>query len=160
MNGKIRQDSMLWINLKKIFRGRDSIILYRKASYTLIAKYAKMGVKCEKWKVYGGVFRATFLHFAPLFSLFVPGSAFVRKLRRFHGLFFHSIKEAWNSHEMRRVHSECFVFCGVFREKHSWNAKYEKCIAGQMSEGLWEIVCKIFKTFELEFLKSSYILMR
>ncbi len=38
--------------------------------YTLIVKYVKMGAKCEKRKVYSGVFRATvFAVRAPFFAL-------------------------------------------------------------------------------------------
>ncbi len=91
------------------------------AGYTLIAKY-------EKWKLYTQVFCASFFAFR-ISQHFTPGLAFAQKLEGFRGLFFRAINKTRNSHEMQKVYSECFVFCGVFREKYSQNAKCEKCIA-------------------------------
>ncbi len=71
-----------------------------------------MGVKCEKWKRYSGVFRVTFF----AFYISHQGPAFAWKLKGFCFLFFRGIKKTRNSTEMRKVYSECFVFCGVFRE--------------------------------------------
>ncbi len=39
----------------------DHPVYSLKAGYTLIAKYAKTGAKCEKQKVYSGVFCVIFL---------------------------------------------------------------------------------------------------
>ncbi len=64
------------------------------------------------------VWRGISRHFFRFSQHFVPGSAFTRKLKGFPGLFFHGINKTRNSHEMRKVYSVCFVFCGVFREKH------------------------------------------
>ncbi len=92
-----------------------------------------MIVKCEKRKVYSRVFCVSlFSHFTPFFCFsqhFVPVLAFVWKVEGFRGLFFCGINKTRNLHEIRKVYSECFVFCGVLR-KHSQNAKYEKCISG------------------------------
>ncbi len=99
-----------------------------KAGYTLIAKYVKMGAACEKWKVYSGVFHVLFFAFH-ISQHFAPGPAFMGKLKGFCGLFFRGINKTRNLHEIRKVYSECFTFCGVSRT-HSWNVKYEKCIAG------------------------------
>ncbi len=81
---------------------------YSKAGYTFIAKYAKMGTTCEKWKVYSGEFHATFFAF-PISQHFAPGSAFAQKLKGFRGLFFRSINKTRNLPEMRKVYSECFA---------------------------------------------------
>ncbi len=56
-------------------------VLFFQVSYTLIAKYVKMNAKCEKQKVYSGVFCATFFLFCNLFFAFrmsqhLTGSAF------------------------------------------------------------------------------------
>ncbi len=81
-----------------------------------------MGVKYEKQKLYSGVCRVTFFVFrAPFYTFcilqhFAPGSAFVWKLKGFRGLFFCGINKTRNSPEMRKVYSECFIFCGVFCE--------------------------------------------
>ncbi len=88
-----------------------------------------MGAKYEKRKVYNGVFHTTFFTFRTPFFIFrisqhfVSGSAFMRKLKVFRGLFFRGINKTRNSHEMRKMYSKCFIFCGVFREKHLQNAK-------------------------------------
>ncbi len=99
-----------------------------------------MGAKCEKRKVYSGIFQVTFFAFrTPFFTFcisqhFTPGSTFAQKLKGFRGLFLRGINKAWNSPEMRKVHSEYFVFCSVFRKKtfakYARIAKYEKCTAG------------------------------
>ncbi len=71
-------------------------------------------------------------HIAGYFAHFASGSAFARKLKRFYGLFFCDINKTQNLHEMRKVYSECFVFCGVFCKNiceipAKW---YEKCRTG------------------------------
>ncbi len=50
-----------------------------------------------------------FLHFA-------PGSALARKLNRILWFIFCDINKTQNSHELRKLYSECFVFRVVFRE--------------------------------------------
>ncbi len=54
-----------------------------------------------------------FLHFA-------PWSAFARKVKEFHRLFFCDINKTRNSREIRKVYSECFIFCDVFHEFVKW----------------------------------------
>ncbi len=93
-----------------------------KVGYTFIAKYLKMIMKCEKRKVYSGVFSVTFFAFrAPFFAFciskhFAPGLAW--KLKGLCGLFFRGFNKTQNLHEMRKVYSECFVFCGVFHKNN------------------------------------------
>ncbi len=92
------------------------------AGYTLIAKYTKMGAKCEKRKVYRGISRHFFRILRPLFrfSHFAPGSAFTRKLKRISGVYLFT---ALTKHEIRRkciVSVLYFVMCFV---KTSWNTK-------------------------------------
>ncbi len=84
----------------------QTLSMNSKAGYTLIVKYAKTITKNKKYVVE---------YFASLFSYFVPGSAFVQKVKGLCGLFFHGINKTRNSHEIRKVYSECFVFRGVFR---------------------------------------------
>ncbi len=69
-------------------------------------------------KCIGRYFTSLFSHFAPpfRFSHFVPGSAFAQKLTGFHGLFFCGINKTQNAHEIQKVYSKCFLFCGVFCE--------------------------------------------
>ncbi len=89
-----------------------------KAGYTLITKYVKTIAKCEKWKCIAGyfvsLFSHPFFHFSH-FTAFALGPAFMWKVKDFI-LFFRGINKTRNSHEIRKVYSECFVFCGVFRE--------------------------------------------
>ncbi len=72
--------------------------------------------------MYSGVFRITVFAFhIPLFAFrisqhFMPGSAFARKVKGFRGLLFCDINKTRNLHEIRKVYSECFVFCRVFCE--------------------------------------------
>ncbi len=75
------------------------------AGYTLTAKYVKTIAKCEKRKVYSGVFRVTFFAFC-ISQHFTPGSAFVQKVKGFRGLFFRGINKIRNSHEIRKVYSQ------------------------------------------------------
>ncbi len=77
-------------------------------------------------KCISGYFAPLFSYFVALFSLFVPESAFVRKLQGFCGLFFQGINKTRNSHEIRKVYSQCFVFRCVFCPK---DARSAKCIA-------------------------------
>ncbi len=58
-----------------------------------------MDAKCEKQKVYSGVFRATFFAFR-ISQHFAAGLTFVRKLKRFRALIFRRINKTRNSHEM------------------------------------------------------------
>ncbi len=55
-------------------------------------------------------------YFVSLFLRFLPGSALTRKVKRFHSLFFRGINKTRNLHEIQKVYSERFIFCGVFRE--------------------------------------------
>ncbi len=80
-----------------------------KASYSLIAKYTIMGAKYETWKVHSN--RRTSHHFLCVLCFFfgflrhfTPGLAFMQKVEGF----------TRNSHEMRKVYSECFIFRDVF----------------------------------------------
>ncbi len=75
----------------------------------------------QKIKVYSGYFTSLFSHFA-------PGLALMQKVKGFCGLVFRGINKTRNSHEMRKVCKECFVFCGVFHE----NIR-QKCITGLRS---------------------------
>ncbi len=78
-------------------------------NYTLITKYAKMGAKCEKQKIYSGVFCVPFFAFH-VSQHFAQGSAFTRKIKGFCDLFFHGINKIWNLHEMRKVYSQPHVY--------------------------------------------------
>ncbi len=101
-----------------------------KARHTLIAKYAKMIEKCNKQKVYSGVFRVTFfrvLH--SFFSLFAPESPFARKVKGFRFLSPKSLIK----HEIYMKYEKCVVSVSYFMvcfAKTFANAKYKKCIAG------------------------------
>ncbi len=78
------------------------------------------------------VFRVTFFTFCTSFLAFrisqnfAPGLAFARKVKGFRGLFFRGINKTRNLHEIQKVYSECFVFCGVLR-KHSRREIPAKC---------------------------------
>ncbi len=74
-------------------------------------KICENGWEMQKTKMCSGVLCVTFS--SPHFT---PGSAFIRKFKGFCGLFFRGTNKTRNSHEMRKVYSECFVFCGVFHE--------------------------------------------
>ncbi len=90
-----------------------------------------MSVKCEKRKVYSGVFCITFFAFR-ISQHFTPGSAFARKLKGLRGLFFRSINKTRNSHEMRKYIVSVSYFVVYYAKtfaKYPQNAKYEKCIA-------------------------------
>ncbi len=91
-------------------------------------------------------FTSLFSHFAPLFSLF----AFcTRKVKGFRGLFFHSINKTWNSHEIWKVYSKCFVFCDVFRENiRKIPAKYKICMAAIKSR--INVLFKIFSMIRID----------
>ncbi len=80
----------------------------------------------KKERCIAGYFVSLYSLFTPLFSHFVPGSAFTRKVKGFRGSFFHGINKTWNSYEMRKVYSECFVFCGVFFAKILAKCKMRK----------------------------------
>ncbi len=70
----------------------------------------------QKQKIYSRVFRITFFVLCPFlrFSHFVTGLAFAWKVKGFRCSSFRCIKKTRILHEIRKVHSECFVFCGVF----------------------------------------------
>ncbi len=65
--------------------------------------------------------------YAPLFSFFAFHSIFIRtKSQRFCGLFFRSINKTRNSHKIRKLYCECFVFHDVFHKNtHKIPAKCE-----------------------------------
>ncbi len=115
-----------------------------KAGYTLIAKYAKMNAKCEKQKVHSRVFHVTFFAFhVPFFSFrilqhFVPGSAFVQKLKGFRGLFFAALVK----HEIRLKCKKCILSVSYFVvcfAKYPQNAEFEKCTASlKVHNYIWE----------------------
>ncbi len=69
-----------------------------------------------------GISRNFFHILRPLFFRLLHFTTFrarvdiCRKVKRFCVLFFHGINETRNSHEIRKVYSECFVFRGVYRE--------------------------------------------
>ncbi len=93
--------------------------MFSKAGYTLIVKYAVTIAKCEKRKVYGGVFRVIFMGFTPRFSRFAAFRIRVdirAKVKGFCGLFFRDINKTENLHEIRKMYGECSVFHGVFRK--------------------------------------------
>ncbi len=104
---------------------------HSQAGYTLIAKYAKMGAKCEKQKLYSGVLRETFFAFrAPFFAFYIsqhfaPGLAFTRNVKGFR-FFFCGINKTQNLYEIQKVYSACFIL-----------AKCEKCIAGLTRTSNW-----------------------
>ncbi len=59
----MRETSVAWHSPLKVTRRQDELV--READYTLIAKYAKMGAKCEKrTKCIAGYFASLFLLFA------------------------------------------------------------------------------------------------
>ncbi len=78
----------------------------------------------KTWKM-KRVLRCILCHFfrilRPFFHFlhFTAGSAFIRKVKGFCSLFFCGINKTRNSHEIRKVQSECFVFRGVFHENTS-----------------------------------------
>ncbi len=87
--------------------------------------------------MYSKVFCVTFFAFrAPFFVFcisqnFKSGSAFMRKVKEFQGLFFSSINKTRNSHEIGKVYSECFVACFAktfakceIRKVYSWLYTY------------------------------------
>ncbi len=61
------------------------------------------------------ILRAPFFAFH-IAQYFTPRLTFGCKVKGFCGLFFRDINKTWNSHEIRKVYNECFVFCGVFRK--------------------------------------------
>ncbi len=75
-----------------------------------------MGAKCEKQKVYSGVFRVPFLTFCDPFFAFA-----FQSISRQSRLSFEKSKDfvvyffvTLTKHEMRIMYSECFIFRGVF----------------------------------------------
>ncbi len=119
----------------RILLDKDCILMHYsscKASYTLIAEYAKTIAKNKKRiaAYFVSLFSRPFFYFSH-FAAFCTRSAFAGKVKGFRGLFFRGINKTRNLHEIRKMHSECFVFCGVFRENiRKISMKYEKCLAG------------------------------
>ncbi len=91
----------------------------------LLRNMQKWVQNAKKEKRITGYCMSLYSRFMPLFSHFVPGLAFTRKVKRFRGFFFHGINKTWNSHKMWKMSSKYFVFCGAFREntREMWNAK-------------------------------------
>ncbi len=99
-----------------------------KAGYTLVTKYAKIGAKCEKWKVYSGVFCTTFF----AFRISHQGRHACENSKDFVVYFFAALIK-------HKIHLECekcivsvshFVACFAKTfAKYLRNAKYKKCIA-------------------------------
>ncbi len=125
--------------------GTTCSLQFHKVGCTLITKYAKTFAKWEKWKVYSGVFRATFFVFR------TRGLAFVQKVKGFCSLFFHRINKTRNSCEIQKMYCECYAFCDVFckntreipakceiRKVYSWpyNVKYLHCSHG-LNKAFW-----------------------
>ncbi len=82
-------------------------------------KSKKWGVKLEKSGAQYSSIHLLFFAFRAHFHVFCDKRIAGLKV----ALFFYGINKTQNLHEMRKVYSECFVFHGVFCEKHSRNAK-------------------------------------
>ncbi len=110
---------------------RNKVFFTRKMRKTKISDLLRPAIHLSHEKCIAGYFTSLFCVSRPFFrfSHFVPGSAFAPKGKEFCGLFFCGINTIRNLHEIQKVYSKCFVFCGVSR-KHSQDTKYEKCIAG------------------------------
>ncbi len=83
------------------------------AGFTLIAKYAKTIAKCEKQKVYSGVFCVTFFVFHVPFLAFCISQHF-----------------ACQGRHLRKKSKDFVVYFFATLIKHKICMKYEKCIAG------------------------------
>ncbi len=78
--------------------------------------------KMRKMKSVSRIFRVTF--FRILHPIFASGLTFARKVKGFCALFFRGNNKTQNLHEIRKVNSECFVFCGVSQNtRKMWNMK-------------------------------------
>ncbi len=116
-------------NLKKckLKKGRKNL----SAGYTLMAKYVKMGAKCEKQKVYSGVLYVTFFTFDnPFFAFRISqqGRHSHENLKDFAVYFFAALIK----HEIRLKCEKCKVsvpYFAVCFAKYPRNAKSEKRIA-------------------------------
>ncbi len=122
-------------------------------------------MKCEKRKVYSGVFCVTFLRLFFLrfskfeFSNFGAFSAFSQKVKGFSSIFFCGIKKVRMKYEMCIVNDSYFVVRSVkIFTKHPRNTKYQMCIAGyRRTLNLlkpFERLCVNFYTFILKNQKS------
>ncbi len=105
---------------------------YFHTGYTLITKYVQIGAKCEKRKVYSGVFHATFFEFR---SISHQGRHLRENSKDFVVYYFvalmkHEICLKWEKCITSVLH---FVVCFAKTSRiYPRNAKYEKCIAGLM----------------------------
>ncbi len=114
--------------------------LFRHAIISLLSQFGWLHTYHEicknihkKRKVYSGLFCVTFL----LFPFCARVDIHAKTQKDFVVYFFHSINKTWNSHEMQKVFSECFVFCASFcKNIREIPAKCEiqKCIAGLTKE--------------------------
>ncbi len=111
-------------------------------SLSIIKPAVHLSRHMQKWMQNAKNNKCIAKYFAPLFSQFCTPFP----LLAFHSMSqqgwhsqenwkdfvggFCGINKTRNSHEMRKVYSECFLFHCVFREKHLWNAKCENCVAG------------------------------
>ncbi len=87
------------------------------------------------------------------FSYFVSGSAFTRKVKGFCSLFFRGINKTQNSHEIRKVYSECFVFVVCFAKtlatytqntKRVWPYNWSKLKPTEWPHHCPELLCRIY----------------
>ncbi len=114
-----------------LYIGDNSI---RMAGHTLIAKYAKTFMKCEKQKVFSEVFHVTFFAFCASFLHIAPRLAFVRKEK---GFLKQNTKFEWNA----KVYSECLVFYNVYpKNTRKIPAKYDKSIASLLDNTISKII--------------------
>ncbi len=104
----------------------------------LLRNNMKMITKCKKWKVYSELFCVTFFAFYATFFAFhilqhfAPGSAFVRKVKGFRGLFSTVLikHEICMKYEKYIVSVSYFVVCfSKTFVKYLGNVKYKKCMA-------------------------------
>ncbi len=79
-------------------------------SHTPIRSATHLSLNTRKWGQNAKNKKCIAGCFAPLSSLFAPGSAFAPKLKGFLSLFFCGNKETQNSHEVWKVCGECFVY--------------------------------------------------
>ncbi len=123
----------MWPSLKKMSNGTSKVL---RPAIHLSQNTRKWSWNVKDEKCTAGYFAWLFSRFTPPFfrilQHFAPGLAFTQKVKEFRGLFFRGINITQNSHEIRKVYSECFVFRVVFRENIcEIPAKYEKYIAGR-----------------------------
>ncbi len=100
--------------------------IYDPSGWLTYREILKNGRKMRKMKsVQRGILRYFFRVSLNFFRFlhFAPELAFTQKVNRFRGLLFRGINKTRNLHVTRKLYSECFVFCCVFRKKHSQIAK-------------------------------------